>query len=85
MLAYIDTVMRVVLNRLNVDASCLSHLLQATARKMDLIGQSASPNSIVLLMFEILGDGLRLKARVLPSTLSSMLEVRYLFTCCGRE
>lgn len=78
-------VIRVVLNRLTVSVSCLSHLLQATARKMDFAVQSASPNTIVLLMFEILGDGLRSKARVLPSTLSSMLEVEYLFTCCARK
>lgn len=74
MLIYVDTVMRVVLNRLNISASCLSHLLQATANKTDFNGHSTSPNSIVLLMFEILGDGLRMKARVLPSTLKSMLE-----------
>lgn len=70
--------MRVVLNRLNISASCLSHLLQATANKTDFNGHSTSPNSIVLLMFEILGDGLRMKARVLPSTLKSMLEVVFL-------
>jgi hypothetical protein len=85
MLTYVDTVMRVVLNRLNVSTSCLSHLLQVTARKTDFNGQSALPNSIFLLMFEILGDGLRMKARVLPSTLKSMLEVEfYLLFCCRK-
>jgi hypothetical protein len=77
--------MRVVLNRLNVSTSCLSYLLQVTARKTDFNGNTASPDTIVLLVFEILGDGLRMKARVLPFTLRSMLEVEFLSTCCCRE
>ena len=32
-------------------------------------------NIIVTVILEILGDGLRLKARVLPTTLKAMLEV----------
>jgi hypothetical protein len=75
MLTYIDILLRAVLNRLNVSSSCLSHLLQVTARKTDHNAHSASPNSIILLIFEILGDGLRMKARVLPYTLGSMLKV----------
>jgi len=85
MLTYVDTVMRVVLNRLHVNASCLSSLLQVTARKIGFDEHSTSPSSIVLLMFEILGDGLRMKARVLPSTLSSMLEVEFSPVHCCRK
>jgi hypothetical protein len=79
MLTYVDTAMRAVLNKLNVSTSCLSYLLQVTARKTDHNAHNTSPtNSILLLMFEILGDGLRMKARVLPYTLGSMLEVEFL-------
>ncbi|KAF5380960.1 hypothetical protein D9615_003973 [Tricholomella constricta] len=78
LLSYIDTVMRVLLNRLNVNADSLARLLQVTNalhRKAQANEPIPVTNSILLLMFEVLGDGLRLKARVPPPTVKSLLEV----------
>lgn len=78
MLSYTDTVLRVALNRLNVNTTSLSRLLQVSTtlyRKTTLSDTSPPINGIVLVVFEILSDGLRMKARALPSTLKSMLEV----------
>ena len=78
MLTYVDAVLRVVLNRLDVNASCISRLLHVAAslyRRTESSGPHPSVNSIAVLVLEILADGLRMKARVLPSTLRSMLEV----------
>ncbi|KAF8077923.1 hypothetical protein FPV67DRAFT_1403007 [Lyophyllum atratum] len=77
MLSYIDTVMRVLLTRLNVNTDSLSRLLQVTnALHRKTQGDESVPiaNTVLLLLFEVLGDGLRSKARVLPSTLKSMLD-----------
>ncbi|RDB21389.1 hypothetical protein Hypma_011626 [Hypsizygus marmoreus] len=77
MLSYVDTVMRVLLNRLNVSTESSSRLLQVTAtlyRKTHPNDSTPSMNSVLHLMFEVLADGLRLKARVLPSTIKSMID-----------
>jgi putative NIF3 family GTP cyclohydrolase 1 type 2 len=78
MLPYVDTVMRVVLNRLSISTKSLSRLIQATAnlfRKHQPSDSTPPVNNVVALIFEILSDGLRMKARISPSTLRSMLEV----------
>lgn len=78
MLPYVDTVMRVILNRLCISTKSLSHLIQATAslfRKQQSNDSAPTANGVVPLIFEMLLDGLRMKARILPSTLRSMLEV----------
>lgn len=78
MLPYVDTVMRVILNRLSISTKSLSHLIQATAslfRKQQSNDSAPTANGVVPLIFEMLLDGLRMKARILPSTLRSMLEV----------
>ncbi|GLB34930.1 putative response to drug [Lyophyllum shimeji] len=77
MLSYLDTVMRVLLTRSNVNTDSLSRLLQVTNvphRKTQLNESVPVANTILLLLLEVLGDGLRLKARVLPSTLKAMIE-----------
>lgn len=75
---YTDTVLRVALNRLNVTTASLSRLVHVTTnlyRKVQPRDPTGQSNSIVMVIFEILSDGLRMKARVLPSTLTSMIEV----------
>ncbi|KAF9464728.1 hypothetical protein BDZ94DRAFT_1255766 [Collybia nuda] len=78
MLPYVDTVMRVALNRLRVDTKILSRLIQATAGLLRKHPTSDAPavnaNGVINLIFEILSDALRMKARILPSTLKSMIE-----------
>ncbi|KAE9396073.1 hypothetical protein BT96DRAFT_997116 [Gymnopus androsaceus JB14] len=75
-LTYTDTVLRVALNRMLVDTATLSRLVQVTAtlyRKGPTLSGEPS-NNVILVIFEILNDALRLKARVLSGTLKSMLE-----------
>jgi len=83
MLSYTETVLRVALNRLSVKTTSLSRLLHVTSnlyRKAQPYNTTAGQsNAIVPAILEILADGLRMKARVLPSTLTSMLEV-----CCDK-
>lgn len=79
MLSYTNTVLRVILNRLNVDTASLSRLIHVTAsvyRKTHFADTNGAIMGIIPIIFEVLGDGLRMKARVLPATLKSMLEVR---------
>lgn len=76
LLSYTDTVLRVALNRMLVDTATLSRLVQVTAtlyRKGAPVNGEPS-NNIILVIFEILSDGLRLKARVASGTLNSMLQ-----------
>ena len=76
-LTYTDTVLRVALNRMLVDTPTLARLVQVTAtlyRKGATVNGEPS-NNVILVIFEILNDALRLKARVLSGTLKSMLEV----------
>ncbi|KAJ7582678.1 hypothetical protein C8J56DRAFT_1167735 [Mycena floridula] len=77
MLGYTETVLRVALNRLNVDAKSLSQLIHVTStlyRKVPSSEPGVPQNIILQVVFEILGDALRLKARVLPTTLKAMIE-----------
>lgn len=83
MLATIDTVLRVSLIRFNVSAQCLTRFLRVTSTlwrrprpRQDPAGP-APLNKTDENIFEIVGGGLRMRARVLPSTLASLIEVRY--------
>lgn len=74
MLTYTDAVLRIVLTRLEVDTASLSMLIQVTAtlyRK----SQPSSTNAILAVIFELLADGLRMKARIPSSSMKAMLEV----------
>ncbi|KAG6900874.1 hypothetical protein C0993_009992 [Termitomyces sp. T159_Od127] len=75
-LSSIDTILRALLSRLNVGTEGLSRLLQATSSLHKKTSNDTGVTNVVLhSLLEILSDGLRLKARVLPSTLKSMIEV----------
>ncbi|KAJ6596919.1 hypothetical protein DFH09DRAFT_972654 [Mycena vulgaris] len=77
MLVCTDTILRAALHRLNVDASSLSRLLHVTAslyRKTHPGDNGVPTNPVILVIFEMLADTLRLKTRTLPATLRAMLE-----------
>ncbi|KAF7338262.1 hypothetical protein MVEN_02051500 [Mycena venus] len=77
MLICVDAILRGLITRLNVDVPSLSRLIHVTASlyRKTHPGESATPTSpIILIIFEMLADALRLKTRTLPSTLRSMLE-----------
>jgi hypothetical protein len=78
MLTYTDTVLRVALNRLNVETEALMHLIQVTTPLFGKTSQGgdlgSNTNPIMQVIFEVLLDALRLKARVLPKTIKAMLE-----------
>ncbi|TFK42558.1 hypothetical protein BDQ12DRAFT_676416 [Crucibulum laeve] len=76
-LPYVDTVLRVTLNRLHVTSTCLKRLLEVTttlSRKNQAQDPATPVNGIMSVIYEILGDALRIKARVQPSTLKAMLD-----------
>lgn len=81
MFNYTETMLRIILNRLDVKSSSLSQLIRVAAtivkknHQPNTHSTQTPPNSIVQVVFEILGDGLRLKSRVQPTTIASMLEV----------
>lgn len=75
-LSSIDTILRILLSRLNIGTEGLSRLLQATSSlRRKTTNETAVTNVVLHSLLEILSDGLRLKARILPSTLKSMIEV----------
>ncbi|KAJ7709877.1 hypothetical protein B0H17DRAFT_1029591 [Mycena rosella] len=77
MLVCTDTILRGALHRLNVDVSSLSRLLHVTAslyRKTHPGDSGVPTNPVILVIFEMLGEALRLKTRTLPATLRAMLE-----------
>ncbi|KAF9454513.1 hypothetical protein P691DRAFT_770412 [Macrolepiota fuliginosa MF-IS2] len=77
LLPYLDTLLRVTLTRLQVDNKSVSLLLVVTnglRRKNQPLDPTSISSNIVPTVFEILGDGLRLKTRLLASTLKSILE-----------
>jgi hypothetical protein len=75
--------LRATLCRFHVTTKSLSQLLHVAStlqRKIQASGADTStgqiqPNIISQVVFEILADGLRLKARVPAGTLASILEV----------
>lgn len=84
MLLSTDTVLRIILNRLNVNSHSIIKLLTVTAtlyRKT--VNDGSSPvNPIAALINEILVDGLRMKARLTPLTLKALIEVSTPSTIC---
>ena len=82
LLVYTETVLRVTLNRFHVTSASLLRLLHAVStpskKSQGENPASAVPvqlNNITSAICEILADGLRMKTRVLPSTLAAILEV----------
>ncbi|KAJ7285806.1 hypothetical protein C8J57DRAFT_1431486 [Mycena rebaudengoi] len=77
MLICTDSALRGALHRLNVDSASLSRLLHVTTslyRKTQMDGGAVPTNPIILALFEMLGETLRLKTRTLPSTLRAIIE-----------
>ncbi|KAJ7774577.1 hypothetical protein DFH07DRAFT_865871 [Mycena maculata] len=71
-----DTILRGVLHRLNVEVSSLSRLLHVTASmyRKTHPGESVPSSPIILVIFDMLGETLRLKTRASSPTLRAMLE-----------
>ncbi|KIY72162.1 hypothetical protein CYLTODRAFT_367962 [Cylindrobasidium torrendii FP15055 ss-10] len=77
LLTYTDAVLRITLNRLEAETEGLTKLIQVTStlyRRTQTIDSTAPTNAILAVIFELLGDGLRMKARIHPMTIKAMLE-----------
>jgi hypothetical protein len=85
---YTETVVRSALVRFHVSRYSLSRIIDVTSslyRKTRTQNDSSmsqiQSNNISSAILEILVDGLRLKTRILPSTLTSILEVSRALSC----
>lgn len=83
LLLYLETVLRATLLRFHASPESLKRIFRVTSALYKRYnaqnksgGKEISANSITDTMLEILSDGLRGKARVPSSTVSSILEVR---------
>ncbi|EIN07352.1 hypothetical protein PUNSTDRAFT_144852 [Punctularia strigosozonata HHB-11173 SS5] len=77
LLQAVDTVLRAVSLRCNLDTASLRHILQVTDtlyRKANRTNPPTGQNQVAQTILELLSDGLRNKARVNSSSLSSMME-----------
>lgn len=73
---YVDTVLRTSLNRLNVDAATLTRLIRAGLPLQPKLNDSfAGSGGIIQVLVEVLVDGLRMKTKMSPLTISSLIEV----------
>ncbi|KAM6500500.1 hypothetical protein JOM56_003514 [Amanita muscaria] len=72
---YIENEIRIVLTRTYVNFTSLYRLLCATQSLQRRNGSLVFANSVTPIIFEILADGLKLKARVQPSTLAALIQV----------
>ncbi|KAL0581716.1 hypothetical protein V5O48_000298 [Marasmius crinis-equi] len=73
MLMYTDTVLRATLTRLTVDAATVSRLVQVTSA-LYRRSEQESTNVIILALFELLNDGLRMKTRAPSGTIGALSE-----------
>ncbi|KAF8910955.1 hypothetical protein CPB84DRAFT_1842225 [Gymnopilus junonius] len=75
-LPYVDTLLRVALNRLYVDPSCLTRLIEVASafRPKNQQETSSSTVDIINILIEILSDGLRMKTKVLPLTIKCLID-----------
>jgi hypothetical protein len=74
LLQYIDVVLRVALNRLHLDVSCLGKLISVTTVHRPK-AQESLHSDIVSVLFDILGDGFRMKTKMAPLTIKTLIEV----------
>lgn len=76
-LPYINTLLRVALNRLHVSSSCLNRLIEVASvfRPKTHQEPSSSTIDIVNTLVEILSDGLKMKTKVLPLTIKCLIDV----------
>lgn len=73
-----DTVVRTALNRLQVKPACISRLIQVAAPTRSKVkAQESIPGFLNLIdvLFEILLDGLRMKTKMLPLTIKTLIDV----------
>jgi hypothetical protein len=76
LIPYVDTVLRTSLNRLNVGSTTLTKLMRAVLPMQPKSSDtSASSGDIIYVLVEILKDGLRMKTKMSPLTISSLIEV----------
>ena len=84
LLPYTEAVLRTCLVKFHVTTASLSRLLHAASPLIRKAGQGpvAQPSfsNLVIAVCEILADGLRVKTRLFPSTLSCILEVCFPFS-----
>jgi len=75
-LPYVDNVLRISLNRHPVDMPSLTKLIKVSA-SLPAKAQDSAPNTIDIInvLFEILLDGLRMKTKMLPLTIKSLIQV----------
>ncbi|KAF8163325.1 hypothetical protein B0H34DRAFT_805778 [Crassisporium funariophilum] len=76
LLPYVDTVLRVALNRLHVEARSLTLLVAATASPHHKTQASAQGVlDVTSVLFEILWDGFRMKTKISPLTIKCLVKV----------
>ena len=76
LLPCIDVVLRVALNRLYLDASCLGKLISVTTPHRSKAQESIQGGvDIINVLIDILGDGFRMKTKMAPSTIKVLIEV----------
>jgi hypothetical protein len=76
LLPYIDVVLRVALNRLHLDAFCLGKLISVTTPHHPKAQESIQGGvDVINVLFDILGDGFRMKTKIAPSTIKILIEV----------
>ena len=64
------------LNRLHLDASCLCKLISVTtSHRLKVQEPTQGGVDVVHVLFDILGDGLRMKTKMAPSTIKILIEV----------
>ena len=64
------------MNRLHVDASCLGKLISVTTMQRPKDREPIQGGvDIVNVLFDILGDGFRMKTKMAPSTIKVLIEV----------
>ena len=76
LLPCIDVVLRVALNRLYLDASCLDKLISVTTPHRPKAQESVQGGvDVINVLVDILGDGFRMKTKMPPSTIKVLIEV----------
>ena len=64
------------LNRLHLDASCLGKLISVTTPHRPKAQESIQGGvDVISVLFDILGDGFRMKTKITPSTIKVLIEV----------
>lgn len=78
MLPYVETVLRVALNRLHVSKSSLTRLVHVSSSQRFKTQEFVSTMDAINVLYDVLSDGFRMKTKMVPSTLMSLIEVRCL-------